>query len=99
MKTIDIVEGFNKFFEELYPNKGYFVSRLNVEQSKISKLYKTYTLEVWYIEGKYKKKVFDISKSARVPDNMDDIVIRDLNIEMTKAMFKNYSTLLEYGIQ
>ena len=44
MKTIDIVEGFNKFFVELYPNRGFFVSKLNVEQGKISKLYKTYTL-------------------------------------------------------
>jgi hypothetical protein len=98
MKTIDIVEGFNKFFIELYPNRGFFVSKLNVEQGKISKLYKTYTLEVWYIDGTYKKKVLHISKSARIPDNMDDIVIRDLNIELTKAMFKNYSTLLEYGV-
>jgi hypothetical protein len=54
---------------------------------------------VWYVDGKYRKKVFNISKSARVPDSMDDIVIRDLNIELSKAMFKNYSTLLEYGIQ
>jgi hypothetical protein len=98
MKTIDIVEGFNKFFIELHPNRGYFVSKLNVEQGKISKLYKTYTLEVWYIEGKYKKRVLTISKSARVPDNMDDIVIRDLNIELTRMMFKEYSNLLEYGV-
>lgn len=99
MKTIDIVEGFNQFFEEHYPNKGHFVSRLNIKQSTVSKLYKTYTLEVWYINGSYKKKVMDISKSARVPDNMDDIVIRDLNIELTKAMFRDYNILLEYGIQ
>ena len=99
MKTIDIVEGFNQFFEERYPNKGHFVSKLNIEQSNISKLYKTYTLEVWYVNGSYKKKVMDISKSARVPDNMDDIVIRDLNIELTKAMFRDYNILLEYGIQ
>ena len=98
MKTIDIIEGFNQFFESYYPNKGHFVSKLNVEQGKISKLYKTYTLEVWYVEGTYKKKVLDIQKSARVPDNMDEVVIRDLNVELTKMMFKNYSTLLEYGV-
>ena len=98
MKTIDIVEGFNKFFVERYPNRGFFVSKLIVEQGKISKLYKTYTLEVWYIDGTYKKKVLHISKSARVPDNMDETVIRDLNIELTKMMFTNYSNLLEYGV-
>ena len=98
MKTIDIIEGFNKFFVELYPNKGHFVSKLNVEQSKISKLYKTYTIEVWYVEGTYNKKVLHIQKSARVPDNMDEIVIRDLNIELTRMMFKDYSNLLEYGV-
>lgn len=98
MKTIDIVEGFNKFFEEHYPNKGHFVSKLNVEQSKISKLYKTYTIEIWYIEGSYKKNVLHIEKSARVPDNMDEVIIRDLNVELTRMMFKNYSNLLEYGV-
>lgn len=98
MKTIDILEGFNQFFEERYPKRGHFVSKLNVEQSKISKLYKTYTIEVWYVEGTYKKSVLTLQKSARVPDNMDDIVIRDLNIELSKAMFKNYSNLLEYGV-
>ena len=98
MKTIDILEGFNQFFEERYPKRGHFVSKLNVEQSKISKLYKTYTIEVWYVEGTYKKSVLTLQKSARVPDNMDDMVIRDLNIELTRMMFKNYSNLLEYGV-
>ena len=98
MKTIDIVEGFNQFFEEMYPKKGHFVSKLNIEPSKISKMYKTYTIEVWYIEGTYKKKVLNISESARVPDNMDETIIRNLNVELTKMMFKNYSNLLEYGV-
>lgn len=98
MKTIDIVEGFNKFFEELYPNRGYFVSKLNIEQSKLSKLFKTYTLELWYVNGRYKEKAFYIEKSARIPDNMDESVIRDINIELSRMMFKNYSNLLEYGV-
>lgn len=99
MKTIDIVEGFNKFFESIYPNKGHFVSKLNIEQSKLSKLFKTYNLELWYVNGRYKEKAIYIEKSARIPDNMDESVIRDLNIELSKMMFKNYSNLLEYGVQ
>lgn len=98
MKTIDIVEGFNKFFEDIYPNRGHFVSKLNIEQSKLSKLFKTYNLELWYVNGRYKEKAIHIEKSARIPDNMDESVIRDLNIELSKMMFKNYSNLLEYGV-
>ena len=98
MKTIDIVEGFNKFFEELYPNRGYFVSKLTIEQNKNVKLIKTYNLELWYVNGRYKDKAICIEKSVRVPDNMDESVIKDINIELSRLMFKNYSKLLEYGV-
>lgn len=98
MKTIDIVEGFNKFFEKLYPNRGYFVSKLTIEQNKNVKLIKTYNLELWYVNGRYKDKAIYIEKSVRVPDNMDESIIKDMNIELSRLMFKNYSKLLEYGV-
>lgn len=99
MKTIDIVEGYNKFFESMYPNRGHFVSKLNIEQNKIIKALKTYTLEVWYVKDRYKDRVFYIEKTDRISESNEENIIRDLNIELTRMMFKNYSNLLEYGVQ
>lgn len=99
MKAIEILEGFNRFFEEYYPNRGYFITRTVIESSKLSKLYKTYKLELWFTEGKHKELVTTIERSARVPDTMDETIVRGLNIELTHYMFKNYSKLLEYGVQ
>ena len=97
MKALDIIKGLNKAFEEK-GNKGYFVSKLNVEQNSISKLYKTYTLEVWYLHEKNKQLAVKVQKIARVPDNMEDIVLRDLNIELCYGLFRDYNKLMEYGI-
>lgn len=99
MKHTEIIEGLNKAFEEKYPDKGYFISKLSIEQSKISKLYKTYTLEIWYTNKTLKTLAFVIQKSARVPDNMDEQVIKDLNIELCYILFRDYEKIMEYGIQ
>ena len=86
MKTIDIVEGFNKFFVELYPNRGFFVSKLNVEQGKISKLYKTYTLEVWYVDGKFKSVIL-ISKVIGKTTDDEESFNSKVNSELSTAIF------------
>lgn len=99
MKHIEIIEGLNKVFEEKYPDKGYFISKLSIEQSKVSKLYKTYTLEIWHINKASKTLISVIEKSARVPDNMDEQVIKDLNIELSHVLFRDYEKIMEYGIQ
>lgn len=99
MKRTEIIEGLNKVFEEKYPDKGYFISKLSIEQSKISKLYKTYTLEIWHINKTLKTLAAVIQKSARVPDNMDEQVIKDLNIELCYILFRDYEKIMEYGIQ
>lgn len=99
MKHTEIIEGLNKAFEEKYPNKGFFISKLSIEQSKISKLYKTYTLEIWHIKGQNKVKVIHVQTSARVPDNMDEHVIKNLNIELSYVLFRDYEKIMEYGIQ
>jgi hypothetical protein len=99
MKTLEIIEGLNRVFEEVSPECGYFIPKLSIEQSKISKLYKTYTLEVWHIKGTNKTRAIVIQTSARVPDNMDEQVIKDLNIKLSYMLFKDYEKIMEYGIQ
>lgn len=99
MKHTEIIEGLNKVFEEVSPECGYFIPKLSIEQSKISKLYKTYTLEIWHIKGQNKAKVIQVQKYARVPDNMDEQVIKDLNIELCYILFRDYEKIMEYGIQ
>lgn len=99
MKHTEIIEGLNKAFEEKYPNKGFFISKLSIEQSKISKLYKTYILEIWHINKTSKALISVIEISARVPDNMDEQVIKDLNIKLSYVLFRDYEKIMEYGIQ
>ena len=83
MKTIDIVEGFNKFFVERYPNRGFFVSKLNVEQGKISKLYKTYTLEVWCVDGENKQLISSASRTENVVSLEAEAELRQLLVQET----------------
>lgn len=99
MKTIEIIEGLNKLFEEVSPECGYFISKLSIEQSKISKIYKTYTLEVWHIKGTSKTLAVKVQQSARVPDNMDEQIIKNLNTELSYILFRDYEKIMEYGVQ
>lgn len=96
MKTLDIINGLNKVFKE-QNKEGFFVSKLDIKQSSISKLYKTYTLEVWYLNGSTKLLVANIQKSARVPEHMDEVILRDLNIELCYALFRDYDKIMSYA--
>lgn len=96
MKTLDIINGLNKVFKE-QNKEGFFVSKLDIKQSSISKLYKTYTLEVWYLNGSTKLIVAYLQKSARVPEYMDEAVLRDLNMELCYTLFRDYDKIMSYA--
>ena len=98
MKIVDILEGFNKFFEKTYPNRGYFIHKLSIEQSKVSKIYKTYKLEIWNITNGNKRCVFTIQETGRFTESMEDEKIKLLNIKLIEGLFEYYDDLLN-GIQ
>lgn len=98
MKIIDILEGFNKFFEKTYPNRGYFIHKLSIEQSKVSKIYKTYKLEIWNITNGNKRYVFTIQETGRFTESMEDEIVKLLNIKLIEGLFEHYNDILN-GIQ
>lgn len=97
MKNIDIVEGLNRYFEYHYPNKGHFISRLNIETNKLVKALKTYTLELWYINGK-NKELFISTTLNKKPSEDEEKVLRELNIEFTEVIFNNIDKVNQYGV-
>ena len=97
MKNIDIVEGLNRYFEYHYPSKGHFISRLNIETSKLVKAIKTYTLELWYINGK-NKELFVSTTLNKKPSEDEEKVLRELNIEFTEVIFNNIDKINQYGV-
>lgn len=103
MRIIDIIEGINKFFTERFPNKGHFVHILNVSNNPISKIYKTYRLELYYVDKKNKRKELFVvvQESGRFPDNeASEMLIHSmLSTNLVKSILSNYKQLESYGIQ
>lgn len=97
MKNIDIVEGLNRYFEYHYPGKGHFVSKLNIDNNKLVKALKTYTLELWYINGK-NKELFISNALNKKPSEDEEKVLRELNIEFTETILNNFDKIGRYGI-
>lgn len=96
MKALDIINSLNRVLKE-QNKEGFFITKLNIEKSNISKLYKTYTLEVWYYNITQKQLVITIQKSARVPEYMDEVVLRDLNMELCYTLFRDYDKIMSYA--
>jgi hypothetical protein len=99
MSTFEIVEGLNKCFESVYPNKGYFISRLKIDSNALSKVYKTYTIELWFNSKEKKELILSKSITSRVvTDNDRNTILRDINISLSELIFKNYNKIMNYGI-
>lgn len=98
MKTLEIVEGLNRYFESVYPNKGHFVSKLNIQNSKIVKALKIYTLELWHID-KDSKDLFITCELIKKYSEDDAPIIHELNIEFTELILNNLDKIKEkYGV-
>ena len=95
---LEIVEGFNRYFETKYPNKGHFVSMMSIESNKVIKALKTYTLELWHVIGRKKELVFSISDniSASV---LSDNAHKSMVIKFTTEIFNKLEDIEnKYGI-
>lgn len=100
MRIADIVEGINKYFIEKYPNKGFFIHKLNIESNPISKAHKTYNFELWHINGKLKNKIIEIQESGRYieSNNNDSIANSILATKLVTEILKNIDVINNYGV-
>ena len=103
MRILNIIEGLNRFFTEKFPDKGHFVHIINVSNNPVSKIYKTYTLDVYYIDRISKKKELfvRVQESGRFPDNENsEILIHTILVtNLIKIILSSYNKLEAYGIQ
>lgn len=103
MRILDIIEGLNRFFTKKYPDKGHFIHILNVTSNPVSKIYKTYKLEVYYINKKSKTKelFITVQESGRFPDNeaSETVIHSMLCSKIIEDILSNYNKLESYGIQ
>ena len=109
MKTEDIVEAINLELEDRrrqlqIESNGHFILQRNVEIDPSFKIYKTYSIKLWYF--KTKKEQFLVLNDCitdRVIGDDDEKIIRALNISFLSKFFKLYSSekwinIVKYGI-
>ena len=109
MKTEDIVEAINLELEDRrrqlqIESKGHFILQRNVEIDPSFKIYKTYSIKLWYF--KTKKEQFLVLNDCitdRVVGDDDEKIIRALNISFLSKFFKLYNSekwinIVKYGI-
>ena len=109
MKTEDIVEAINLELEDgrkqlQIESKGHFILQRNVEIDPSFKIYKTYSVKLWYF--KTKKEQFLVLSDCitdRVIGDDDEKIIRALNISFLSKFLKLYSSekwinIVKYGI-
>ena len=109
MKTEDIVEAINLELEDRrrqlqIESKGHFILQRNVEIDPSFKIYKTYSIKLWYFKNK-KEQFLVLSDciTDRVIGDDDEKIIRALNISFLSKFFKLYNSekwinIVKYGI-
>ena len=109
MKTEDIVEAINLELEDerrqlQIESKGHFVLQRNVEIDPSFKIYKTYSIKLWYFKTKKEQfLVLSDNITDRVVGDDDGKIIRALNISFLSKFFKVYNSekwinIVKYGI-
>ena len=109
MKTEDIVEAINLELEDKrrqlqIESKGHFILQRNIETDSSFKIYKTYSIKLWYFKNK--KEQFLVLSDAitdRIVGDNDEKIIRTLNISFLSKFFKLYNSekwinIVKHGI-
>ena len=109
MKTEDMVEAINLELEDerrqlQIESKGHFILQRNVETDPSFKIYKTYSIKLWYFKNK--KEQFLVLSDAitdRIVGDNDEKIIRALNISFLTNFLKFYNSqewlnIVTYGV-
>lgn len=90
MKTI--IEGLNRYIEEERVKRkiithGHLIYHHTITPNPTMKAYKTYKIEVWFVQGPNKCRVAVVQQVARVVDGADDMIMNVIKIELAKTLF------------
>lgn len=92
MRLEDMVEGLNKYIEEIRVQRkiitdGHLVFQLTIAPHETIKAYKKYEAVVWFVKGSNKYRVATVKQVAKVIEGEDKYIMRVINIELSKTLF------------
>lgn len=92
MKIEDIIEGLNLHIEDRrsiknISSKGHLVLQRIIESHHTFKAYKTYKAILWFVKGKDKCTVIEVSHSDKVLDGQEGPIQQYINTELCRLIF------------
>ena len=92
MKVEDIIEGLNQSIEDKrdalkIKATGHLVLQRTVKPHQTFKAYKEYESIVWFVKGGKKYRVIRLTWTAKVLDGQEEIMIRRMNVELSRLIF------------
>lgn len=88
MKLENIIEGLNRFIESKRPTpiKGHIVLRKQINQNTTFKVYKTFILSIYYVDGRNPYLLEEIQYTDKVLSGQEYIVEKELSILLTEKI-------------
>ena len=92
MRAEDIVEGLNRHIEDRrsergISSKGHLVLQRIIEPHPTFKAYKTYKAILWFIKGKNKYIIIEVSHSDKVLDGQEEPMQQYINTALCHLIF------------
>ena len=88
MKLDNIIEGLNRFIaaRRATPIKGHIVLRKQINQNTTFKVYKTFVLSIYYVDGRNPYLLEEIQYTDKVLSGQEYIVEKELSILLTEKI-------------
>lgn len=87
--NIDYIEALNQLFESKYPNRGFFILKVNIEQHKIIKAFRTCSLSLYHHYKNNNIIFIQTSTSGKVLNGDTTQLLEDAHMEMLKEIYLN----------
>lgn len=92
MKIDDIIEVLNRYIEckrkeRKIQTLGHLVLQKILETNSTFKAYKTYKAIIWFIKGKEKHRVLEVSNTGKVLEGLTEALERRADLELCYNIF------------
>lgn len=95
--NIDYIEALNQLFESKYPNKGFFILKVNIDQHKVVKAFRTCSLSLYHHYKNNNNIFIQTATSGKVLNGDTSQLLEDAHMEMLKEIFLNINKIDELG--
>ena len=88
MKLENIIQGSNRFIQarRATPIKGHIALRKQINQNTTFKVYKTFILSIYYVDGRKPYLLEEIQYTDKVLSGQEYIVEKELSILLTEKI-------------